>query len=113
MMRRILWLIVATYPLLTYIVVFFATMRIDYFLASLSPPYTALGDWLLTYWWPIALALIGVHFVGFIISPIFNKSLTSKYVKFGWAGANLIAWPLSPIFYLWFCTGKLRPLRSI
>jgi hypothetical protein len=113
MLRRILWIIVATYPLLIYVIVFFATEQIDHFLANLLPPFTALSDWLLTYWWLIALALIGVHYVCFIVSPIFNKTLTNNYVKFGWACANLIAWPLSPIFYLWFCTNKLRPLRSI
>jgi len=107
MIRKALWIAIGWFPLLVISAMYlFSPEIIDRFITSSPGNYTAIEDWLLTYWWLILLVFFLIHFVFFILHPFFNRQISGMFYKICWAMANLLVWPFTSAIYVLFFTRK-------
>jgi uncharacterized BrkB/YihY/UPF0761 family membrane protein len=111
MQRNVLWIFVALVPIAILLMFAFGEEAIS---NALLPTSTSHGDivlWLYSYWWLILMAVSLVHMLFFIVHALGNRRLGWSR-RLLWAVANLIAWPISALLYVWFCSNSAPAERA-
>lgn len=107
MPKRTLWIALALFP--TVALPLLANWEPNALLSD-APSRTAI--WFVAYWWVVALAMFGIHWLYFALMPLFNQQPSKLWHRAAWAAGNLLLWPFAPPIYLWFCLSSGSDMHS-